>query len=65
MYLDVHYIQETRISVKLAKDENGIHYVIVRNTRDTDIYNVGDNPDLAWAEYQRIIARFKFRNNIF
>jgi hypothetical protein len=65
MYLDITYIEETRIAVKLARDENGNHFVIIRNTRDTDIIPVGQDPDQAWADYQRIIARFKYQNYIF
>ena len=65
MYLDVTYIKETRIAVKLAKDEKGMYYIIVRNLTDTDINPAGYDDDQAWAYYQQTIENYKQQNYIF
>lgn len=65
MYLDVHYIKETRIAVKLARDEKGLYFVIVRNLTDTDINPVGYDDDEAWEYYRKTIEIYKNKNYIF
>jgi hypothetical protein len=65
MYLDIKFLEETRITVKLARDNEGNHFVIIRNARETDIYPAGNDYNQAWAEYQKTIAHFSYKNQIF